>query len=487
MPTITVNASDLDIILARQSLVRGSLDAKRPAAWTQFGYPELLTFEHFEQAYERGGAAFGAVHRILDKCWQANPRIKKRAEQNAKAKTKAKDEPTPWEQTLEKLFRKVRVFKKLRDLDRRNMIGRYAALIYRVADNKELREPMVRATKLVDIVPVFENQIRVTEWFIDQADADNFGKPRMFQYRMHMPKANDTQGQPEMWVDVHPSRVQILAEGSVGDMFEGVPLLRAGFNQLIDLEKISGGSAEGFLKNSARTLQVKFDADASPQVITQNADGSSSGKTVKEVIEENVQRLNRNIDSSILLQGGEASTLQTTMIEPLDPFQVAGNLFAASVRIPFTILFGQQTGRLASDEDQKDMNARCEARQDTELTPMLEEFIERMQACGVVDAGDFEVEWPPLDAPGDKEKIEQATKMAAVNKEGQAGGLTEPVFDANEIRRVAGFDERDDDGMPDEGELEAEAEAQRAHELALRTAAGGGRPAPGARPALAAA
>ena len=36
----------------------------------------------------------------------------------------------------------------------------------------------------------------------------------------------------------------------------------------------SGGSAESFLKNSARAVTINFDANASPQVITQNADGS---------------------------------------------------------------------------------------------------------------------------------------------------------------------------------------------------------------------
>ncbi|MGE8444299.1 hypothetical protein [Comamonas sp.] len=40
---------------------------------------------------------------------------------------------------------------------------------------------------------------------------------------------------PEKWADVHPGRVQILAEGAVGDFYDGVPLLRAGFNRLVDL------------------------------------------------------------------------------------------------------------------------------------------------------------------------------------------------------------------------------------------------------------
>jgi hypothetical protein len=501
MPEFTVNTTDWALRCAREEFVGllGSLDAKRPLAWQQFGYTETVTFAALMRAYQRGGAAYGAVHRILDKCWQQKPRIKKRVEEAATEKGAAKpskgdkpapkkadsDEPTPFEKSIDKLLRGINGWQKLRDLDRRNMVGRFSALIYRVADGKQLREPMLQVTKLVDIVPLYEDQIKVTDWHSDQADADNFGKPRMFQYRTHMPRAQDTQGQPEQWVDVHPSRVQILAEGSVGDMFEGVPLLLAGFNHLVDLEKISGGSAEGYLKNSARTVVVKFEPEASPQVITQNADGSASGKTVAEVIEENMQKLNRNVDASMVLQGGEATTLQTTMLEPGESFEVAANLFAASVRIPYTILFGQQTGRLASDEDQKDFSARCEARQDADLTPMIEEFVRRMQACGVIEAGDFEVEWPPLDAPGDDAKYAQVGKLTAAMQQAQSAGLTEPLFDANELRQVAGFDPRPDDGMPDEGELEAEAERERQHELALRGVGPGMQP-PGAKPRIAA-
>lgn len=444
MAEITVNTSDYELRRARESLLSGlaGIDSKRPTAWQQYGWPVEVSFDQLRRAYERGGPGHGAVHRILDKCWQELPRIKRPEE----------DEESDWEKAVGKLLRGFRGWQKLRDFDRRNMVGHYAGLIYRVADSKALSEPMGRATRLVDIIPVYEDQLRVIEWHTDIADADNFGKPRMYQYRSAPPRMVDKQAQPENWERVHPSRVQILAEGSVGDMFDGVPMLLAGFNHLVDIEKISGGSAESYLKNSARTLVFKFDANASPQAITQNADGTPSGKTVAAALEEKTDALNRSIDSSIALQGGEASTLQTHQSDPKEAFAMAANLFAASVQIPFTILFGQQTGRLASDEDKADFIARCVSRQASELTPMLEEFVTRMQAIGIIEAGEFEVEWPPLDAPGDDEKFAQLGKLTAAMKDAQAAGLTEPLLDANELRKVAGFEERTDDGMPEEGD-----------------------------------
>jgi len=454
---ITVNTSDLDIARAREAFLGGffgALDAKRPTAWVQYGYPVDISFDKLLGAYERGGAAFGAVHRLLDKCWEQPPRIKRPEE----------DEEGAWEKKVGKTLKPLQLFKKLRDFDRRNLIGRFAGLIYRVKDSKDLDQPLARATALVDVIPVFVSQLKVTKW-VDDQQAEDFGQPAMYQYRSRPPQTDDTQAQPEKWVDVHPSRVQILAEGSVGNMFDGVPLLRAGFNALVDLEKITGGSAESFLKNSARAVTIEFDPTASPQVLTQNPDGTQSTKSVKEVVQSQVDRLNRNIDSAIVTQGGKAGVLQTTISDPTGPFETAANVFACSVQIPFTILFGQQTGRLASDQDQRDFIARCKSRQQVELTPMLEEFVTRMQACGVIDPGEFEIEWPDLGAPTDEQRLANAKAMADITKTLFDAGSVVQVFQENEIRKAAGYEEYDDaelQQMEDDARAEEEEAAKRA-------------------------
>jgi len=434
MQTLITNTYDLQ--LAREAVAGfGSLDTKRPTAWQSYGYPITPTFSEMLQAYERHPAAHGAVHRLLDKCWQSLPRIK----------SPASDEETPWERRVNAVLRSVSAWAKLRDLDRRNMVGRYAALIYRVADGKSLREPLDRASRLVDLVPLYEDQLRVTMWESDTASS-SYGQPLMYQYQSRRVTTGDNQGQPIEWADVHPSRVQILAEGSVGDMFDGVPLLKAGFNSLVDLEKISGGSGESFLKNSARTLVFQYDRDTAVEVIGENGEKVS----VRRAHEQQARALNRNQDSSIVMQGGTASTLQTTTHDPEPSFMVAANLFAASVRIPFTVLFGQQTGRLASDEDKADFAARAKSRQANELTPMLEEFVRRMQAAGIIEAGEFELEWPDVAAPSESEKVDLLKAYTAAMREAFSAGV-QGLFEADELRRVVGFEPLQNDGIPTEG------------------------------------
>jgi hypothetical protein len=433
MTQIRVNVSARDIIRARQSAIGMPLDGKRAGAWDVYGWPQVVEFEQLRTAYERTGAGHRAVHHILDRCWESLPRIKTEG---------SEADATPWETATAAVFKACGAWRKLRDLDRRNMVGRFAALIYRVADGQPLSEPLVSARKLVDLVPVYEDQLRVTRWHDDPADADNYGKPAMCEFRTMPPGSYDTQAQPETWVSVHASRVQFLAEGSVGSIFDGVPLLRAGFNALVDLEKVQGGSAESFLKNSARTITLEFDPQSDPQALTRNADGTPSGKTVGEAIEDKIRAMNENTDASIVLQGGKATALQTTTSDPRGAFETAAQMFAASVGVPYTILFGQQTGRLASAEDKLADIARCTSRRVNDLTPMIEELVRRLQACSILQAGDFEVEWPDLAAPSDSDKLDLADKMAAVNQKAHAAGSL--VFEPNEIRRAAGYEEADD-------------------------------------------
>jgi hypothetical protein len=428
--TITVN--EADILRGRAEFLGsfiGALDAKRPAAWTVYGYPEQVTFPMLLSAYMRGGPAHGAVHRLLDTCWQDNPRVMR----------PGSDAETSWETQVAKVFDDCGVWEKLQDFDRRNMVGRFSALVYRVADDLTLDQPLARASKLVDMVPLYEDQIKVTSWFSDRLDWENFGKPKMFQMRTMSRAAQvsgDTQAQPEEWLDVHPSRVQILAEGSVGGMFDGVPMLLPGFNALVDLEKITGGSAESYLKNSARTFNVAFAPDAAPQV----AAGVSTNEEVAGAIDEQVRRVNRNQDAAFVTQGAEVTVMQTAMHDPTGAWMAAANTFSAAMRIPFTLIFGQQTGRLASDEDKADMQARGKSRRARLLSRMIREFVRRMQACDVLPTGDFKIEWPPLDAPGDKDRVEILKAMTAAMQAAAAAGLTEPLFVGKELRKVQGYD-----------------------------------------------
>lgn len=407
-----------------------SADDKRPSAWLSYGYPTEIIFTDYLNRYERDASAHGAIHKLLEKCWSETPRIKLE---------NGDEEESPWEKATKAKLKSIAFWHAFANFDRMGMVGRYSGLIYRIADGKQVNEPAERGD-IVEIIPCFEEQLRVVAWDTDLNSA-TYGQPKMFQFRTGLPQnEGDRQAQPEEWQDIHPSRVQILAEGSTPKrMFDGIPFLRAGYNSLVDMEKISGGSGESFMKNSARSVVVEFNSDADVEGgVAAGARGTDEADVnPADAVEDQVKALNRNQDSAMMLQGAKAYTLQTSLFDPSGPWTVAANQFSASVQIPFTILFGQQTGRLASDQDQKDFANRAMSRIRNVIIPALSEFIARAQELGWIDASPFEIECPDLNAMSDKDKFDIAYKMAEINAKETAQG---PAFTTDEIRQATGYD-----------------------------------------------
>jgi len=404
--------------IARQTLggiVGRSIDNKRPAAWDTYGYPENVDFDDLYIAYDRTGAGRGAIERINGKCWESLPRIKL---------DDGKDDVSGFETEIEQLMNDdtLQAWSRLIEFDKRGMVGYMSALIYRVADNKKLDEPLDSAQALVELIPCWENEIKPLEWG-DENTPERNGKPIMWSYSAN--KVVDSEIEKETY-KIHWTRVQEVKR---------TPTLKAGYNSLIDMAKVSGGSGESFLKNSARTVTIELDKDM--DVPTQDEEGNPI--SMKKIMNEQVRALNNNQDAAMILRGGKVSTLQSQIADPTGPWSVPANEFAASIQVPFTILFGQQTGRLASDQDKQDMAARCTQRRIFEINPMLSEFVRRMQKAAIMPQGVFVIEWDDLGEPSDTEKLDKAQKMVAINKLMFDAG-NEAAFSQEEIRLVAGYE-----------------------------------------------
>ncbi|KAF2282482.1 hypothetical protein GH714_044088 [Hevea brasiliensis] len=358
-------------------------DTKHDRLWSEAGYPEEITPEMYRQTYERHPAATAGVHRVLDKCWSKFPEILE--------KDKDDKAETPWE----------------------TEINDGLAWDQPIASSKTR---LTKARAITRFIPAWEEQIRPSEWDNDES-SENYGQPKMWEYQESFADNFDTDGKPQRSVSIHPDRIIVLAEGALdGSIYSGIPLLRAGFNSLIDMAKISGSSAEGFLKNASRQLNVNYNKEnVSAQSLAQQM-----GVTMDElgdVLNEDVARLNDAIDAAMFTMGADVKVLSVTPADPQPSWTVAANQFAASIQKPFTIIFGQQTGRLASDEDKTDDANSAMQRRHGFLNWLIITIVERLAKFGIVSAApsEIEVEWDDLLAPTDSQKVELASKLADIN------------------------------------------------------------------------
>lgn len=414
----------------------GTGNTKRRRLYDEFGYPEVVGFDDFYRAYKRNAVARAAVKRIVENCWQDNPEIFEGE------KKKGKDQPdSTWDKQTNKFFKKL--WKNIKGADRRNLVGNYSALLVQLKDGGKWNESVNLATvkslgekALVRLIPVWEAQIDVSKWD-DDPQSEQFGQPKMYQYT-EMEVGAD-RGRPGRIIEVHPDRVFILAEGADDGGMDGESVLEAGYNKLLDIEKVSGGASEGFLKNASRQLNFSFSKDTNFSQLAK-ALGVSENE-LADAMDDQVRRLNRNSDGAVVMQEGQVSVLSVQVADPEPTWRTALNEFCATLPIPVKILVGMQTGERASQEDMKDWAKTGNARRNGFLSEMIEGVVRWLVDLGLLAApanDELYIEWSDLLAPSESDKIETMAKMADVASK-STSAFGRPVVSENEVREAGGM------------------------------------------------
>lgn len=422
-------------------------DQKRDV-WEVAGYPSKVGFNELWNMQARFGIAKAGIHRIVDKCWQSSPKI-------TDGDYDGKRPLTKFELDLEILIEKHALFARLKGVDWRNRIGRYAGILPIVKESQQTK-PDEQASQslginsLLKLVPLPESQLNVDN---ARSNSDitsaNYGMPEHYELRQDV--NGDRNPIENSNIQLDPSRVFIFAEGADDGSIFGIPANEAGYNALLELEKIVVAGSEGLYKNSKQRLVHNIND-------SQVANVMASDKDAKAKWEESNESFASGFDSSLVTYGITTQALQTAISDPTPAFTNALNVYAASISIPATILIGQQTGRLASDEDQADWAQTAGSRREGTLTPSIKAFLTYLVNRGIMakPTSDILVEWDNLSEPKKGEKLDNGTKMATMNKTAFETGRAEPYFSDEEIRQESGFEEQTEDDLDEFGEDDEE-------------------------------
>lgn len=417
---------------ARWTCSEGKLgaDDKRPKAWKAYGWKEHLSFHDYYRLWERGSLAHGAISRTISKCWQDEPEV---TEGSEKDKTRP---ATPWETAFKALAKQVKLWENVREADMRRTVGKYSALILQIADGKTWDQPVRgrAARRLVKIIPAWEGQIKPSEWGTDETNSETYGMPTMFSFREGEVRSESAGASNFVGRNliIHPDRVIIL-----GDIINGVPLLRAPYNDFVNLEKISGGSGESFLKNAARQLNINFDSGVNLTDIA-TAHGVKP-EELRGIFDQVTEGLNQGVDQTVITQAAQVSPLVATVPDPQQHFNVSLMSAAAALMIPVMVWIGSQTGERASSEDQKDWNKTMQGRRVQVLSADIETIVAHLTRIGLLKpVAESFVYWSDLSEATLAEKLANVKLMGEANNQFATTG--EFPFTAQEARDVAGFE-----------------------------------------------
>ncbi len=407
--------------------------------YVDFGYPEIVGFDLTYNMYDRNSLAKAAVDKTTRKTWQDPPWLLEKPRDGSEGAIKKE---TRLEKAIRQHFSDIRFWTKLMEADRRSLVGRFGAIILRVADNKPTNEPLSKVRggldALVDVIPVWEGQLRVTQWDTDTKSI-TYGEPQMFEYDENfMPNGSispATQGRGMRRLTVHPSRIIIW---SLDGTMDGESSLKAGFNDLITLEKITGAGGEGFWKNAKQAPILEMDKEADLQKMARAMNVPVDG--LIDIMNEQAKNWNQGFDELLMVQGMTAKLPKIVLPDPEHFYMNSLQSFAASYDIPLKVLVGTQTGERASSEDASQWNQTCNFRRKNTVIPNILQIVKRLEACGILkDNPEWFVDWTDLTESTMLEKIDRAGKMAKVNKD-----AADIVFTPTEMRATVGYEPADE-------------------------------------------
>lgn len=405
----------------------GSADTKHSKCWQSYGYPTSPTFKDFYSMYKRSGYGKAGVEVIPDKCWQSNPWFESDNANLVKL--------------LNDFSKRVNLWHNLKKLDYRQRVGQYAALLMIVADDKELKEPMEGSYTLdsvVDVMPYYQGEVYPTGDYDRDVKSPRYGLP--VYYTLNENGLGDKNDGTTQSREVHWSRLIVWAEGSTGNSIFGDSCLEAGLNALINIEKINGAGGEGFWKNARTAMQLSTESGMDLQQLAQSY--NVEVKDLAGKINDKLKAFNTNLDSAWLTGGMKATPITANLPQPEQFLQGSKLEFAASVKVPLTILEGNQTGNQSSQENGSTFDEQCESRRANEINNfILNGLVKWIYDRGMIKAkaDDLCVCWDSLIEPSPSEKLEAAIKMIEGNAKALGTGMV--YFTVEEVRERAGYDD----------------------------------------------
>lgn len=401
-----------------------------------FGYPRDIKFDDYLAYYLRQDLSKAIIAKPPADTWKQAPLIF----------TKGEDANSKLTAEIDSIAGRTKLWSVLERADRIAGIGDFGILLIGYADGKDLNEPVASmsggADKLLYLKPYWQGSIKSMTFVKDTKDK-RFGLPEVYFIKMSGSESSKTGLEN---VEVHWSRIIHIAEDlNQNDVF-GTPRLQAVFNRMLDMDKISGGSAEGFWEMATRWVLFDLQADADIKMTSED----------KEEMKDQLELLRLGYEKYLRTQGVDVKTIDPVEIQPEQAFQVILSLISAGTGIPKRILIGSERGELASSQDQANWFSLIETRRNKFAEPViLRPLIDSLMANKVLTPTEYEVTWPNLFELTALEESEMAKNYGAAVASISPDPIADGVITADEVRQriTPGLELAEIDITPEDREI----------------------------------
>jgi hypothetical protein len=393
---------------------------------SDFGWPDTISFCNYYHMYEHHPLAKRGCVLPIQLGWIDYPEIIEGDEENRNTKE------TAWEKQTSKLFKNKKIFKALKSADTKQRVGHFSALLIQLRGDTSdgaWSRPVdkTNTNQIVKFIPVYEGQL--TPGTAYPATDERYPMPMMYTFSESETTDETATNLAERSMQVHASRVITFSESADYGVLNGEPVMKAAYNALMDILKITGSSAEGLRIANAQKLVLKSLGNRTPNA------------TEMDAINESIEEMFAGQGKSGFIGGMDIHAMPTNLPSSIkDIFMNAVNMVAAAFGIPATVLIGMQTGRLASDEDSQSMAISSNERRKNWQSEMVEQIIDWLDlyCTDYKKPEEISIIWSDLLEPSLGEKLDNLNKAVAAVKS-YAEATQGELIGVDELRKIADY------------------------------------------------
>lgn len=368
--------------------------------YSVFGYNRTPQHKDFVERYVRQDVAKRIINAPADATWADPPALR------------IGEDGPEWEE-WKALVEEFNPFPHLRKGDIFAGLGSFAICVVGIDDGQALDQPVrpsSRKRRILYMQPYLEGSVTVLEYESDSRST-RFGQPTMYEVNpgdeLNMRSTSTATLRARKKFKVHHSRVLHLADNTLENTVFGHSRLESIYNNLDDLMKITGGSAETYWLASNRGMQIDVDKDMEL--------GEEDAENLTAEIEEYQHQLRRTMRT----RGVTIKNLGADVADPRPAFSVQMSLLSANTGIPQRVLMGAEAGQLASQQDRANWAITVANRVALFAEPVvLRPFLELLENAGVIKIpSNLYIAWPEPFKMNPLERAQTSAQMArsAVN------------------------------------------------------------------------
>ncbi|KKM12620.1 hypothetical protein LCGC14_1719900 [marine sediment metagenome] len=349
------------------------------------GYDLDITYTMYAARYDRQDIAKAVIDRPVNYTWKGPLVISEAGD----------DEETALEKEWKKLEKELKLKSKFIRLDKLSSIGNYGVLLLGFDDIKiqeDWKKPVTAGTrKLKYVKPLGEGHAKI-QTYVSETKDERYGMVELYDIEFINPGSTTTTS-----FHAHHTRILHVVPEMLESETEGVPVLKAIWNRLMDLDKLQGGSAEMFWRGARPGYQGILDKDV--QVSTKTEKG----------LQDQFDEYENNQRRFIFNEGIEYKALEMQVANPDKHIDVQIQMISARTGIPKRILTGSERGELASSQDETGWLNVIQTRRDDVEFSIIRPFIDiciKYKILPKPSTEEYQVGWLDLFAPSDKDKAE---------------------------------------------------------------------------------